>query len=155
MKTFENQAKKRFPLLVTLLLWKVLVFAQNIWHIKITAFLTRTSGCLPFSAIIYNISSGDQYVKTFPKTTFPWNRTFLKVNFDLNCFCSQIVWIRNFIVDNCDKWKVLRRSRRKCRDFDKSYFWQKLLLFTGGASQARGTFFWPGFFKFFMSWSAI
>ena len=41
MKTFENQAKKRYHLLVTLLLWKVDIFAQNIWHIKITELFPK------------------------------------------------------------------------------------------------------------------
>ena len=77
--TFENQIKKRFPLLVTLLLWKVGNLAQNMWHIKITEFSMRTSGYLPFITIIYNISDRERYVKTFLKTTFSWNQALLRV----------------------------------------------------------------------------
>ena len=73
MKTLKNQAKKKYHLLVMLLLQKVCIFAQNIYYIKITASSTRTSGYLPFMSIIDNNSFGEQYVKTFPKNTFPSN----------------------------------------------------------------------------------
>ena len=54
------------------------------------------------------------------------------------------------IVDNCDKWKVPRHSRRKFCDFDMSnVLGQKCLPFTGGASQARGPFFFCLVFKSF------
>ena len=58
------------------------------------------------------------------------------------------------IVDNRDKWKVPRHLRRRCLDWYVICFRQKCLLFTGGASHARGTFFCL-VLKVFMSWSVI
>ena len=53
------------------------------------------------------------------------------------------------IVDNCDKWKVLRRSQRKFRDFDMSYVLGKNAYFSQEERYKQGEpFFLPGFQKF-------
>ena len=51
------------------------------------------------------------------------------------------------IVDNCDKWKVPRRSRRKCHDFDMSYVLGKKYYFSQEERHKQGEPFFAYFFQ--------
>ena len=53
------------------------------------------------------------------------------------------------IVDNCDKWKVPRRSHRKFRDFDMSYVLVKNAYFSQEERHKQGEPFFCLVFKSF------
>ena len=61
----------------------------------------------------------------------------------------RILLSRADIVDNRDKWKVPRRSRQKCRDFDMSYVLDKNAYFSQEERHKQGEFFCCLVFKSF------